>query len=657
MKLSFVPITRRAIFPVVCLVFLGLIVGLLTLDDYGESWDENLLYSYADDSLSAYNIWDWWEGDVVLQDHYGPTNHRFYGPAYLLIARLFVGGLGKLPVGWQVIDLWHLVNFLTFLSGILLVYALCRRFVEPKPAFGSAFLFASQPLLWGHGFMNPKDIPFMVFFLAAVIAGFRMVDALVQQSGRLLPEFSDGHTVSSHLRANWFLPRSHLQKGFAALAGLLSLLAIPGCIARDPMDVWTSRLVQRAYSEPGNWAGKLLRMVSENINTVGVEAYTHKALLLLHRFQLLIILVSLAVILAAIGLWFPKLTQWIWAKRIVPMARSAALRWFLLAGVLLGLCTSIRLVGPAAGFMVAIYLLARLRQHAWRGLGLYGFVALSVMFGTWPFLWGAPLAHFGEALAEMAAFPFLHDVLFAGKYYKSYDLPRSYFPVLIGIKLTLPVVLLALSGLGLGVFRLRRRGWQQLTWVLVIAWFLLPFLGVLLFQPPMYDNFRQFLFVLPPLFVLVAQALDALLARLRIFSVQWALLMVLALPGLIWGIFLHPYQYTYYNYLVGGVGGAFRRYETDYWATAYREAVEYINTMAPFGERVVVSDPPHIAWRFARQDLWVEEYSEGVLGADDVEFAIVTTRFDNDFYQYPDAEAIYRIERAGAIFAEVRRVR
>ena len=53
----------------------------------------------------------------------------------------------------------------------------------------------------------------------------------------------------------------------------------------------------------------------------------------------------------------------------------------------------------------------------------------------------------------------------------------------------------------------------------------------------------------------------------------------------------------------------------------------------------------------------MEEYSDEVLGADDVEFAIVTTRFDNDIYQYPEAETIYRIERDGAVFAEVRRVR
>ena len=652
----FAHLARQPIFPMVCLILLGLVVGFLTLENYGESWDENLLYSYADASLGAYNFWDWWEGSFVLDDHFGPTNHRYYGPAYLLIARLFVGALDKLPLGWQVIDLWHLANFITFLVGVLLVYVLCRRFSEPLSAFGAAFLFAGQPLLWGHSFMNSKDIPFMVFFMGAVIAGFEMVDELALDSGRLAPVNTDYQSMLPSLRSEWLDTKSRRQKVFAVLAGLLSLLALPGLVARSSLDVWVSDLVQRAYVDSGNMAGKLLRLISDNLTTVGVEAYIYKTLLLLHRFQLLLLLVSLVVVFTATVLWFPKLTAWLWSGRIIPIARWTAFRRFLLGGILLGLCTSIRLIGPAAGAMVAIYLLWRLRRRAWGTLLLYLILAVSVMFATWPFLWGSPLVHFGEALAEMAAFPFLHNVLFAGQYYKSYELPRSYLPVLLGIKLTLPVVVLVFTGAIFGMVRLRRASEQCLVWFLVLSWFLLPFFGVLLFKPPMYDNFRQFLFILPPLFVLVSQALDLLLGRLRPATVRWALLAVVTLPGLIWGVRLHPYQYTFYNSLVGGVGGAFRRYETDYWATAFRDTVEYLNVIAPPGERVVVSDPPHIAWRFARQDLLVEEYSDQVVGADDVMFAIVTTRFDNDIYQYPDAETIYRVERAGAIFTEIRRI-
>jgi hypothetical protein len=43
---------------------------------------------------------------------------------------------------------------------------------------------------------------------------------------------------------------------------------------------------------------------------------------------------------------------------------------------------------------------------------------------------------------------------------------------------------------------------------------------------------------------------------------------------------LHPYQMTYFNFLVGGLAGADGRYETDYWLASYKEAVEWVNRRA-----------------------------------------------------------------------------
>ena len=37
---------------------------------------------------------------------------------------------------------------------------------------------------------------------------------------------------------------------------------------------------------------------------------------------------------------------------------------------------------------------------------------------------------------------------------------------------------------------------------------------------------------------------------------------------------LHPYQYLYYNPLVGGLEGAAGRYDTDYWVNIMPEAVD-----------------------------------------------------------------------------------
>jgi hypothetical protein len=75
------------------------------------------------------------------------------------------------------------------------------------------------------------------------------------------------------------------------------------------------------------------------------------------------------------------------------------------------------------------------------------------------------------------------------------------------------------------------------------------------------------------------------------FSFQWmweklkpalwaALIAILFLPGLIGIIHLHPYEYSYYNLFSGGIGGAYRSFETDYWLTCYKEALEWTHTNA-----------------------------------------------------------------------------
>jgi hypothetical protein len=87
----------------------------------------------------------------------------------------------------------------------------------------------------------------------------------------------------------------------------------------------------------------------------------------------------------------------------------------------------------------------------------------------------------------------------------------------------------------------------------------------------------------------------------------WKGLVVAAVlvPGVISIWRLHPYEYVYYNSLVGGVRGAAGRFEMDYWCTSYREAMQYVNDVAPAGARVAVHWFPSLASPYARRDLAV----------------------------------------------------
>ena len=110
------------------LILANLVVGLFTFQDYGLSWDEPLFYQYAEAVPYAYSIPARLSGNFDIQKAYGPSaeDHKTYGPAYLLPARAFVHLLDwVLPASRS--ELWHLVNFITFQVGVLLLIALCAN--------------------------------------------------------------------------------------------------------------------------------------------------------------------------------------------------------------------------------------------------------------------------------------------------------------------------------------------------------------------------------------------------------------------------------------------------------------------------------------------------------------------------------------------------
>jgi asparagine N-glycosylation enzyme membrane subunit Stt3 len=54
------------------------------------------------------------------------------------------------------------------LIGVFVAYLLGKRLAGPMAGFFSAALLLLTPVYYGHSFMNPKDIPFAVMFLASV---------------------------------------------------------------------------------------------------------------------------------------------------------------------------------------------------------------------------------------------------------------------------------------------------------------------------------------------------------------------------------------------------------------------------------------------------------------------------------------------------------
>jgi hypothetical protein len=175
------------------------------------------------------------------------------------------------------------------------------------------------------------------------------------------------------------------------------------------------------------------------------------------------------------------------------------------------------------------------------------------------------------------------QIIYFGQIY-DFSLPWHNGWVLLAI--TVPIAILVAGAVGLfwGVGQFRR---DRVPVYFLIHFLTLPVVRML--PTPAHDGVRLFL---PTFFFLAAFAgwgttwlADALARRLR--APHWLLrsiltLMVLA-PAALALVRIHPYELSYYNELLGGPQGAWRRgFELTYWYDAFTDKVlEDINQKLP----------------------------------------------------------------------------
>jgi hypothetical protein len=162
------------------------------------------------------------------------------------------------------------------------------------------------------------------------------------------------------------------------------------------------------------------------------------------------------------------------------------------------------------------------------------------------------------------------------------DVPRWYVPIYLLIKL--PLLILAGAGaaflLILWPGRAASPGDNRRLETALFAFIaVFPVICEVIDRGPAYTGLRHFLFVVPPFAALAGRGFDWLLTRIEAHGRALAKA-ALATVGavLLWNaalmIALHPYQYLYFNRLVGGLEGASGRYDTDYWVNTMPEAVD-----------------------------------------------------------------------------------
>jgi len=528
--------------PIIILLTINLIIGIFTFRDYGYAWDEPLFYEYADALQYAYSPTNWFNENFDLQNAFGASasDHANRGPAYIIIVYPIVS---LLKLFLDNASAWHLINFLTFQLGIYLFYRFASKWMSELGAVSATLLFCYQPILWGHSFINPKDIPFLVFFIGSMCFGFEMVDAIINRPA-------------------------------------------------------------------------------------GFDSKTNR-----FKFNL----------------------------------RDVAFQKILLASFFMGIATSIRVLGPLAALLTFLYALTRAQATVLGSDGknkfysflklfsIYGLLSLLISFLFWPYLWINPLQTFIQVFAFMSDNPTQLNVLFAGENYQAGEVPLRYLPLLLGYTQTEPVWILFGFGIILAFWNSNNQ--KRISLFILLFWFVIPVLYVLLRRPSMYDGYRHFLFILPPIFIFAGFAFEKLLEVIKNKWIQIASIgLILLLFGIIPIIQLHPYQYAYYNNFAGGLKTVFRNYETEYWLTCYREAVLELNQITNEEINLFVRREPYIAEYYANENIKIRDFrtEQNQMGSGD--YYLVNTRSNEDLRFMRDVPALITVERQGAQFCLIKQV-
>lgn len=646
---------RYRFLPEVILIITGLIVGLSLFRNYGASWDEPDLYRYAAQSLKAYSIRDRVENQFNLDSLLGPDNLRLYGPAYLVFGQFIIEQLHLLPIKIPAIDLWHLINFLFYILGVLLFYKLLMRWFPSVASFITTILFATQPVLFGISWIDPKDIPFMVLFMGSILSGLRLTDSIeaIYRTDSISSESKSGKPVSKI----WI-------KKLSIASGFLALLTSIGWVFKTSVINTLQQTILGIYSRSeGDLLLKVFTALASNRETIPLQAYSEKAVSIFSQSLSAFSALSIFCVLLTISLHYSPL--WISSsilfiektlKAIFTKSSNSSINWnifglILAAGCFLGLTTSTRVLGPLAGLFVTLEMFRRLTWKSIPIIFVYVGIAILVTFLSWPYLWQSTAGRFIEVFFHMAENPVGVGVLFRGSVYDSKQLPAEYLPWLMCITLTIPAVLTGLAGF-VGFFvGLWKKSLAIETWIMG-AWFLVPFGYVLIMRPPMYDNYRHFLFILPAFFFFCAAAIHKLI-NLNHVWIKAAVTLVLLIPGVVGIALNHPYEYSYYNELAGGIKGAAEKYEVDYWLTCYRELTLAANSQEHEADNIFAAFMPDLVRYYADSRFQIFKANDPEYPPESLVFLPLRRE---GLTLYPDLPVAYEVKHDDVTLCAARRV-
>jgi hypothetical protein len=349
-------------------------------------------------------------------------------------------------------------------------------------------------------------------------------------------------------------------------------------------------------------------------------------------------------------------------------------------GIGLGLTMGTRVIGGISGLYaaagLALVCASEMRTLGLRAAGsrlgrfivtlLPGLVLAYLVMGlVWPWSVVAALNPLRAAEYFSHFFEKPWKEMFDGVAILVPDMPRSYVPTLFALKEPEIMLLLGLGGMAGALVAATRRDLlvsRRATLLLLALAAGAPVALTMIARPAMYNGIRHFVFVMPPFAVLGGLAAAWLFERLASYSRPalaagaMAATVALALP-VVEMARLHPYQYTHFNHLAGGIRAADERYMLDYWGLAFKQAADELRAKLTLG---LESPPASRRWRIAvcgphypaKVELGPEfTTTYETKGAD---FALMLGEFYCAEYKAP---VLVEIKREGVVYARVYDIR
>jgi 4-amino-4-deoxy-L-arabinose transferase-like glycosyltransferase len=272
-----------------------------------------------------------------------------------------------------------------------------------------------------------------------------------------------------------------------------------------------------------------------------------------------------------------------------------------MVGAAVGLTLGTRVLGGVAIFNVlaalGLLLVVEARREGLRkaGVSLGQFVVplvpalmlgYAVMAIVWPWSVTEPLNPLRAAEYFSHFFEKPWNELFDGMVVPVPEMPRRYVPTLFLLKEPEVFLLLGVGGAAgalVAAFRRDIAATRRAILVLLVFAAMFPIALATLTRPAMYNGIRHFVFVAPAMAVLGGVAGAWVAERLwRVWRPAAAFVAAALLVGLLLPVKemvkLHPYQYTHFNVISGGIRAADDRYMLDYWGLAFKEAAHELRT-------------------------------------------------------------------------------